>query len=71
MDRDIAVKMWEEAWSDGVWYASWQSAISGLNALQAAWKPQPDRHSIWQIVNQCHMGQIMYLRALQGFDPIE
>jgi hypothetical protein len=51
MDRDVAVRMWEEAWSDGLWYGSWQSAIGGMNARQSAWKPQPDRHSVWQIVN--------------------
>jgi hypothetical protein len=25
-------------------------AIAGLTAAQAAWKPSPERHSIWQIV---------------------
>ncbi len=31
------------------WQPPLASAIEGLNAQQAAWKPAPQRHSIWQI----------------------
>lgn len=69
MDRDTAVKMWEEAWNDGIWYASWQSAIAGMNARQAAWKPEPDRHSVWQIINHIMFWQDYSLRTLAGDKP--
>ncbi len=50
MDQQTLVKLWEEAWSDGIWYAPWEKALD-LTAAQAAWVPQPGRHSSWQIVN--------------------
>ncbi len=41
-----------EAWTDGLWAASWSKSIDGLTAEQAAWLPQHNgrRHSIWQHV---------------------
>ncbi len=35
----------EEAWQPPL-----SAAIAGLSAAQARWKPAPERHSIWQIV---------------------
>lgn len=32
------------------WQPSLAMAIEGLTAAQAAWRPGPERHSIWQIV---------------------
>lgn len=69
MDREAVVRMWEEAWKDGIWYASWHGAVTGLNARQAAWRPQPDRHSIWQIVTHIMFWQDYTLRALAGDKP--
>lgn len=37
----------KEGWQ---WQPSLTHALSGLSAAQAAWKPSPDRHSIWQSV---------------------
>ena len=51
MDRHALVEQWDEAWSEGVWWTAWSRALEGLTAEQAAWKPAPDRHSIWQLVN--------------------
>ncbi|MDR7518072.1 MAG: DinB family protein [Armatimonadota bacterium] len=32
------------------WQPPLSMAVDGLTARQAAWKPSPERHSIWQIV---------------------
>lgn len=69
MDRDVIVKMWEDAWNEGIWYTSWQSAISGLSAQQAAWKPESNRHSIWEILNHIMFWQDYSLRTLAGDKP--
>ena len=66
MDRDILVRMWTEAWKEGIWYTPWASAVDGLSARQAAWKPDPDRHSIWQIVTHIMFWQEYTLRMLAG-----
>jgi len=68
VDQQTLAKMWEEAWTDGVWYASWEKAID-VPAPQAAWKPLPGRHSIWQIVNHMLFWQDYTLRTLAGDKP--
>lgn len=50
MDRSSLQKWWNDAWTEGLWAASWPAAVAGLTAAQAAWSPGPGRHSIWQIV---------------------
>ena len=65
MDQQTLAKIWEEAWTDGIWYASWEKAID-VTAAQAAWKPEPGRHSIWQIFNHMLFWQDYTLRALAG-----
>lgn len=51
MDRDELLKRWDEAWESGLWAAPWKKLLEGLSPEDAAWSPQPPRHSIWQIVN--------------------
>jgi len=50
MDRELLLKMWNDAWETGLWAAAWSKVLADLTPQQAAWKPGPDRHSIWQIV---------------------
>ena len=51
MDRSLLLKMWDESWNKGIWIAAWSKAVEGLTPEQAAWRPAPGRHCIWQIVN--------------------
>lgn len=51
MDRQELARWWDEAARDGVWWAPWSRAVEGLTAEQAAWKPAPRRHSIWELVS--------------------
>lgn len=48
--RDLLAKFWNDAWTEGLWAASWSKSIDNLTPQQAAWSPAPERHSIWQIV---------------------
>lgn len=48
--NDDVLHRWREAWSTGLWAAPWSRVIADVTAAQAAWKPSPQRHSIWQIV---------------------
>jgi len=43
----VHTTLYEEGWQ---WQPSLSKALEGLTAAQAAWKPSPARHSIWQIV---------------------
>jgi uncharacterized damage-inducible protein DinB len=54
--RELLIKFWSDAWSEGLWAASWSKSVEGLTAAQAAWSPPNasgvpgQRHSIHQIV---------------------
>lgn len=52
---------------DNFWHAQISALLGDLTASQAAWRPSPDRRSIWRILR----GQIAYLRALQGLPSVE
>lgn len=69
MEREALVKLWEEAWEEGLWAAAWSKVVEGLTPEQAAWKPQPERHSIWQIVNHILFWREYSFRALAGDKP--
>jgi hypothetical protein len=56
-ERELLQRWWKDAWSEGLWAASWSKSLEGLAAAQAAWSPPSatpaaasQRHSIWQIV---------------------
>jgi hypothetical protein len=44
-------------------------AIAGLTASQAAWKPSPERHSIWQIVRHLTRWKEACYEDWQGRTP--
>lgn len=48
--RTLLQSFWNNAWTEGLWAASWSKSIEGLTPEQAAWSPAVGRHSIWQIV---------------------
>ena len=66
MEREPLVKLWEEAWAEGLWAAAWSKTVEGLPPEQAAWKPQAEHHSIWQIVNHILFWREITFRRLAG-----
>lgn len=58
-DRELILKWWSDAWTEGLWAASWSKSLEGLTPEQAAWRPPSapgvagERKSIWQ--NVLHM----------------
>jgi uncharacterized damage-inducible protein DinB len=65
MDRMILAEWWDEAHEKGVWWASWRDAVN-VTAEQAAWKPAPGRHSIWQLVSHLIFWRRYMLRRVAG-----
>lgn len=51
--KDLVIDHLEYTFERETWQPPLAQAIEGLTAAQAAWKPQPAGHSIWQIV--CHV----------------
>lgn len=53
------------------WQPPLSGALRGLTASEAAWKPSPARHSIWQIVRHLIHWKRGVLRAWDGDPPGE
>jgi hypothetical protein len=76
LDRDLFLKWWSEAWTEGLWAAPWSKAVEGLTAAQAAWRPQATaapggvqagpRHSIWQLIEHVVFWRINWMGRLDG-----
>jgi hypothetical protein len=66
MDRELLLKLWDESWDQGIWIAPWNKAIGDLTPQQSAWKPAPERHSIWQMVNHVCLWREHTLKKIAG-----
>lgn len=51
------------------WQPPLSGALRGLTAAEAAWKPAPERHSIWQIVRHLILWKRGVLDAWDGDPP--
>jgi len=51
MDRHELLGLWNRHHTENTWVTAWSKSVAGLTPEQAAWKPGPGRHSIWQLVN--------------------
>lgn len=56
---------------DWQWQPALSEALEGLTAAQAAYKPAPERHSIWQIVRHLILWKRAVLQAWDGNPPDE
>ena len=57
VDRDplTEARVLDEAWALPAWHGpNLRAAVRGVTATQAAWRPAPGRHSIWELVR--HLG---------------
>jgi uncharacterized damage-inducible protein DinB len=64
--RDLVLDHLEHTFEKEAWQPSLVMAIEGLTAAQAAWKPAPQRHSIWQIVRHVTLWKRGVLDGLEG-----
>jgi len=62
----VYTTLYEEDWQ---WQPSLNESLEGLTAIQAAWKPSPERHSIWQIVRHLILWKRGVLSAWDGTPP--
>lgn len=56
----------DEEWQ---WQPPLRGALRGVTAAEAAWKPSPERHSIWQIVRHLTLWKRGVLDAWNGTPP--
>ncbi len=68
MDRTALIRHWDEAWKDGLWAAPWSRVLDDLAPAQLVWRPQPQRHCIWQYVDHMLFWRDAALRRTRGQD---
>src|SRR5690554_6741078 len=54
---------------DNLWHAQISALLGDLSASQAAWRPSPERRSIWRILRHMIFWREFVLARLQGVEP--
>jgi hypothetical protein len=74
--RELINKWWQDAWTEGLWAASWSKSLEGLTPDQAAWQPPAapgvtgQRKSIWQqVLHMIFWRESWLRRAATGQKP--
>jgi len=67
--KDLLSLHLEDTFATERWHPPLATAVFGLTAVQAAWKPGPERHSIWQITRHLIHWKRGVLQALAGDPP--
>jgi len=68
MDREsLILEQFGEAFERKTWHGPnlWQ-ALKGVSAEQAAWRPRPGRHNIWEVALHAAYWKYAVRRRLQG-----
>lgn len=61
------LQMLDESYEKGAWHGTnLRGSLRGLTAKQAAWRPGPRRHNIWEIVVHCAYWKYIVRRRLLG-----
>ena len=68
--KDLLLIHLDYTFEKEAWQPSLAMAVQGLTAAQAAWRPNPNRHSIWQIVRHVTRWKQATLAAWQGSQPL-
>jgi uncharacterized damage-inducible protein DinB len=72
MDKQAMLELWDEFNRNNTWFAGIFNAFEGLSPQQAAWKPEPKRHSIWQILSHiCYWREVVVKRTMTQQQPPE
>ena len=65
--RELLLRVLNEGYEKKAWHGpNLRGAIRGLNAREAAWRPAPGRHNIWEIVLHTAYWKYAVRRRLLG-----
>jgi hypothetical protein len=66
-DVGLLLRILDEAYHKKAWYGpNLRGSLRGVTAGQAAWKPSPQRHSIWELVRHATYWKYAVRRRLLG-----
>jgi hypothetical protein len=67
IDLDILLMLIEESYSTKAWHGpNLRGSLRGVNYEDAAWRPSPGRHNIWEILVHCAYWKYIVRRRILG-----
>jgi hypothetical protein len=65
--RELVLKLFEEAYAKKTWHGpNLRQAIRGVSAKEAAWRPGPGRHNIWEDTVHAAYWKYAVRRQIEG-----
>lgn len=66
-ERDLLLHLLDQGFDQKAWHGpTLGGALRGISPAQAAWRPQPRRHNIWELAVHCAYWKYAVLRLLTG-----
>ena len=63
----LLLHLLEQAYDRKAWHGpNLRGSLRGLTASEAAWRPRPGRHSVWELALHCAYWKYAVLRKLTG-----
>ena len=66
--KNILIEQFNSCYDENGWFVALKNAIEGVNAHQAAWKPENTNNSIWEILSHLNYYNHAYLERFKGAD---
>src|SRR5262245_7638176 len=69
--NDIVLLLWDTTYDIESWHPPLKDALHGLDHNAALWRPNPDAHNIWELLNHLVCYKDRFLCRLEGkeFEP--
>ena len=65
--RELVLRLFDEAYEKKTWHGpNLRQAIRGVSAKQAAWRPGPGRHNIWEETLHAAYWKYVVRRRIEG-----
>jgi hypothetical protein len=65
--HDLVLKLLDEAYSRKTWHGpNLKQSLKGITAKQAAWRPAPGRHNIWELAVHSAYWKYAVRRRIEG-----
>ena len=65
-DKGILLAQFRVCFEENGWFVAVKNAIAGVNAAQAAWKPDGSDNSIWELLSHMNYYNFAYLERFSG-----
>lgn len=66
-EKDLMLRQIDQAFNARSWHGTnLYGSIRGMKPEMAAWRPEPDRHNIWELIVHCAYWKYTVVRRITG-----